>query len=143
MDTYRKVLSLRTEAEGCIVDITKDVDSAVSASKMDEGLACVFVPHSTAAVFAIEHEPGVEKDLRAALQRSFPKEIRYEHDQAWHDGNGHSHVRSSFLGPSLTVPFHAGALDLGTWQQLVLMELDNRGRERKVIIQIIGQKVKG
>jgi secondary thiamine-phosphate synthase enzyme len=138
MGSFRKVLSIRTEAEGDIIDLTKELNDAVRASKMMDGLACVFVSHSTAALFTIENEDGLQKDMREALQRLFPKEMDYDHHRRWGDGNGHSHVRSAFLGTSLTVPFHEGVLDLGTWQQVVLMELDNRGRERKVILQIIG-----
>jgi secondary thiamine-phosphate synthase enzyme len=138
MGSFRKVLSIRTGAEGDIVDLTKELHDAVQASKMKDGLACVFVSHSTAALFTIENEDGLQKDMREALQRLFPKEMDYDHHRRWGDGNGHSHVRSAFLGTSLTVPFHDGVPDLGTWQQVVLMELDNHGRERKVILQIIG-----
>jgi secondary thiamine-phosphate synthase enzyme len=138
MGSFRKVLSIRTEAEGDIVDLTKELNDAVRASNMKEGLACVFVSHSTAALFTIENEDGLQKDMRDALQRLFPKEMDYDHHRRWGDGNGHSHVRSAFLGTSLTVPFHEGVPDLGTWQQVVLMELDNHGRDRKVILQIIG-----
>jgi secondary thiamine-phosphate synthase enzyme len=138
MGSFRKVLSIRTEAEGDIVDLTTALNDAVRASKMKEGLACVFVSHSTAALFTIENEDGLQKDMRDALQRLFPKEMDYDHHRRWGDGNGHSHVRSAFLGTSLTVPFHEGVPDLGTWQQVVLMELDNHGRDRKVILQIIG-----
>lgn len=138
MQTYRKVLSLKTEREGSVVDLTSEVKACLSFSGLREGFACVFVPHSTAAVFTIENENGVQQDMRDALQRNFSKEIEYEHQKAWNDGNGHSHIRAGFLGPSVTVPFHESELDLGTWQQVVLMELDNHGRNRKVIIQLIG-----
>ena len=138
MGSFRKVLDIRTDKEGDIIDLTAELHQAVQASKMKDGLACVFVGHSTAALFTIENEDGLQKDMKEALQRLFPKEIDYDHHRRWGDGNGHSHVRSAFLGTSLTVPFHDGVPDLGTWQQVVLMELDNRGRERKVIIHIIG-----
>lgn len=130
---------MRTAAEGDIVDLTEELTAAVQASRFNEGIACVFVGHSTAALFTIENEDGLRSDMRDALQRLLPKEIEYDHHRRWGDGNGHSHVRSAFLGTSLTVPFHQGVPDLGTWQQVVLMELDNRGRERKVTIQIIGE----
>lgn len=139
MGSFRKVLALRTSAEGDILDLTEELVSAVRASGFMEGLACVFVGHSTAALFTIENEEGLRRDMRDALQRSFPKDIEYEHHLRWGDGNGHSHIRSAFLGTSLTVPFHEGTPDLGTWQQVVLMELDNRGRDRRIIIQIIGE----
>jgi secondary thiamine-phosphate synthase enzyme len=140
METFRKVLSFSTEKEGDIIDLTSEVETALARSKMQEGLACVFVPHSTAALCAIENEPGLKKDMKGALQRLFPKAIGYEHNGTSGDGNGHSHIRASFLGPSLAIPFNDGALDLGIWQQLVLMELDNGGRDRKVVIQIIGSQ---
>jgi len=139
MGSYRKVLTVRTSAEGDIVDLTEELNSTVRASKFMDGLACVFICHSTAALFTIENEEGLRADMREGLQRLFPKEIDYEHHRRWGDGNGHSHIRSAFLGTSLTVPFHEGVPQLGTWQQVVLMELDNRGRERKIIIQIIGE----
>jgi secondary thiamine-phosphate synthase enzyme len=139
MGSFRKALAVRTSAEGDIVDLTEELNSAVRACGFKTGLACIFVSHSTAALFTIENEDGLRKDMRDGLQRLFPKEIEYEHHKRWGDGNGHSHIRSAFLGTSLTVPFHDGAPDLGTWQQVVLMELDNRGRDRKIIIQIIGE----
>jgi secondary thiamine-phosphate synthase enzyme len=140
METFRTVLSLSTDKEGDIIDLTGEVETALARSNMQEGLACVFVPHSTAAICAIENEPGLQKDLKGALQRLFPNGIGYKHNGTGGDGNGHSHIRASFLGSSMTVPFNDGALDLGIWQQLVLMELDNRGRERKVVIQLIGSQ---
>jgi secondary thiamine-phosphate synthase enzyme len=139
MGSFRKVLEIRTAAEGDIVDLTEELTDAVRASRFNEGMACVFVGHSTAALFTIENEEGLNRDMRDALQRLLPKEIEYDHHRRRGDGNGHSHIRSAFLGTSLTVPFHQGRPDLGTWQQVVLMELDNRGRERKVTIQIIGE----
>ena len=138
MATFRKVLHLKTQHEGDVVDLTAELKKALGESCIKSGLACVFVPHSTAAIFTMEFEPGLRKDMREALHRLMPKGIEYEHHKTWNDENGHSHVRSSFLGPSMTVPFHEGVPDLGTWQQVVLMELDNGGRERKVIIQVIG-----
>jgi secondary thiamine-phosphate synthase enzyme len=106
---------------------------------MSNGFACVFVPHSTAALITIEYEPGLQSDIKKAIDRLIPKDMEYDHHLMWGDGNGHSHVRSSFLGASLTVPFHDKSADLGTWQQVVLVELDIKGRSRKVIIQVIGE----
>jgi secondary thiamine-phosphate synthase enzyme len=137
MATFRKVLHLQTQHEGDIIDLTGELRKTLGESSFKSGLACVFVPHSTAAIFAMEFEPGLRKDMREVLHRLIPKGIEYEHHKTWNDENGHSHVRSSFLGASITVPFHEGVPDLGTWQQVVLMELDNGGRERKVIIQLI------
>lgn len=138
MGSFRKVLRVRTSSEGDILDLTEELRAAVRESSFKEGVACVFVAHSTAALFTIENEEGLRKDMRGALQRLFPKELDYDHHLRWGDGNGHSHIRSAFLGTSLSVPIHDEVPDLGTWQQVVLMELDNQGRERKVIFQIIG-----
>lgn len=138
MGNFRKVISIVTASEGGIIDLTPELERAVTESKLSEGILCAFVAHSTCALFTIENEEGLQKDMRGALQRLFPKELDYDHHRRWGDGNGHSHIRSSFLAPSLTIPFTKGRLDLGTWQQAVLMELDNRGRDRKIIVQIIG-----
>ena len=139
METFRKTITVKTAKEGEMVDITDELRGAISASRMSNGLACVFVPHSTAALIAIEYEPGLQSDIKKVLDRLIPKDTEYDHHLMWGDGNGHSHVRSSFLGASLTVPFHDGAADLGTWQQVVLVELDIKGRSRKVVIQLIGE----
>jgi secondary thiamine-phosphate synthase enzyme len=106
---------------------------------MNDGIATVFVPGSTAAVTTIEYEPGLLNDFPNMLERIAPQNITYEHEQMWHDGNGHSHVRASLLGPSLTVPFTNKQLALGTRQQIVLIELDTRSRDRSLIVQLIGE----
>jgi len=133
-----KEVHLRTEGEVQIIDITDIVNRALDESEIENGIVTVFVPGSTAAVTTIEYEPGLLKDLPAALERLFPKDIQYEHEKRWHDGNGHSHVRAAFLGPSLTIPFRNKRMMLGTWQQLVFVELDNKPRSRRIILQIIG-----
>lgn len=138
MEIHRELIQIRTEDEGNIVDITAYLTDALRNSGFREGLLCAFVPHSTCALFTIEYEGGLQKDMREALQRLMPKEIEYEHHLRWGDGNGHSHIRASFLGPSLVIPVHQSRLDLGTWQQPVLMELDPRGRDRQLIVQVIG-----
>jgi len=99
----------------------------------------VFVPGSTAAVTTIEFEPGLAKDFPAMLERVAPVDIDYEHQRAWHDGNGRSHVKASLVGPSLSVPFERGVLTLGTWQQIVFVELDIRPRRREVVVQVMGE----
>jgi len=96
------------------------------------------VPGATGALTTIEYEPGLKSDFPAILSRIVPKTIEYQHDNTWHDGNGHSHVRASLVGPSLTIPFHERDLTLGTWQQIVILEMDIRPRNRKVMVQIIG-----
>ena len=138
MGSHREQIQIRTKAEGSIVDLTVTLTDALRSSGLREGLLCAFVPHSTCALFTIEYEGGLQKDMREALQRLMPKEMEYEHHLRWGDGNGHSHIRASFLGPSLVIPFHQGKLDLGIWQQPVLMELDPRGRDRQLVVQIIG-----
>jgi len=122
-----------------IVDITPDVQEAIQKSGLASGTVTVFVPGSTGAVTTIEFEPGVVQDLREAVERAVPKSIPYAHDQAWGDGNGYSHVRAAWFGPSLTVPFTGGKVILGTWQQIVLCDFDNRARSRRVVLQVIGE----
>ncbi|MBA5941949.1 MAG: YjbQ family protein [Methanophagales archaeon] len=121
-----------------MVDITDKVNSALLESEIENGIVTIFVTGATGAVTTIEYEPGLLSDFPAALERLFPRGIGYEHEYRWHDGNGHSHVRASFLGPSLTVPFNDRTLMLGTWQQVVFIELDIKRRSRQIILQIIG-----
>ncbi|RMF29368.1 MAG: YjbQ family protein [Candidatus Nitrosothermus koennekii] len=134
-----KRVRVRTKGEGDMVDITEYVSNAVRESKLKDGIVTIFIAGSTAAVTTIEYEPGLLKDFPAMLERIAPRNINYEHEKMWHDGNGHSHVRASLIGPSLTVPFTDNMLILGTWQQIVLVELDIRARERTIIMQIIGE----
>jgi secondary thiamine-phosphate synthase enzyme len=135
---FTKRLSLSSRAENDVVDITEKVKQAVEESRLDDGVATVFVPGSTAAVTTMEYEPGLTKDFPDMLGRVAPKGIAYEHQKMWHDDNGHSHVKASLVGPSLSVPFVDGHLTLGTWQQIVFMELDIRPRKREVVVQVIG-----
>ncbi len=121
-----------------MIDITRQTDEAIKASKLQDGIVIIFLSGSTAAVTTIEYEPGLKKDFPEMLARIAPEELEYEHDNTWHDGNGHSHVRASLVGPSLTVPFNNKSLMLGTWQQIVLLEMDTRPRERKIVLQMIG-----
>jgi secondary thiamine-phosphate synthase enzyme len=139
MTVVTKTIKVGTKGELAMVNITGEVEKAVRESKLNDGLAAIFVVGSTAAVTTIEYEPGLLKDFPDMLERVAPKNITYEHEQMWHGGNGHSHVRASLVGPSLTVPFTNRELTLGTWQQIVLVELDIRGRERKLTIQTIGE----
>jgi secondary thiamine-phosphate synthase enzyme len=134
-----KQLSLQTRGEVDILDVTGRVAEAVAESTLKNGIITVFVPGSTGALTTIEYEPGLLQDLPNALERLAPKKLMYEHEKRWHDGNGHSHVRASIMGPSITVPFVDGRLTLGTWQQLVFVELDVRRRNRNLILQIIGE----
>jgi secondary thiamine-phosphate synthase enzyme len=139
MVTVSDEINFATKREGDIVDITNYVQKAISKSGLSKGIACVFVPGATGAITTVEYEPGLLQDLPDALDRLFPRDITYQHQLRWHDGNGHSHVRASFLGPSLSVPFTEKMLILGTWQQIVFLELDNSARRRKVIVQMVGE----
>lgn len=134
-----KRLDLASKAEGDIIDITEKVQQAVAESGLAAGVATVFVPGSTAAVTTMEYEPGLTKDLPGALERVAPGDIPYEHQKAYHDGNGKSHVKASIIGPSLSVPFSRRRLTLGTWQQIVFLELDIKPRKREVVVQIVGE----
>ncbi|NQE46270.1 hypothetical protein C5S31_09650 [ANME-1 cluster archaeon GoMg2] len=138
MSVATKELHFDTQGEVEIIDITEKVNSKLRESSIEDGIVTIFVPGATGAVTTIEYEPGLLQDLPSALERLFPKGIGYEHEYRWHDGNGHSHVRASILGPSLTVPFHDQRLMLGTWQQVVFIELDNKRRSRRIILQIMG-----
>jgi secondary thiamine-phosphate synthase enzyme len=132
-------IGLKTAAKDEIVDITGKVSEIVRGSKVRNGLVCVFVVGSTAAVTTVEHEPGLVADMRDAMERLYPRDEDYEHHQRWGDGNGHSHIRASFVGPSLTVPIVNGELQLGTWQQIVFMEFDNKPRTRELSVQVLGE----
>jgi len=121
-----------------VVDITSKVAEVVSSGTMNDGIVTVFVPGSTAGVTTIEFESGAVNDLKDAVDRLFPRDIHYDHNTRWGDGNGFSHVRAAMLGPSLTIPFSGKALLLGTWQQIILVDFDNRPRSREVIVQVIG-----
>jgi len=138
MSVVTKELHFDTKGEVEIVDITERVNNKLRESNIEDGTVTIFVPGSTGAVTTIEYESGLLRDLPGALERLFPKGIEYEHEYRWHDGNGHSHVRASFLGPSMTVPFKNKQMLLGTWQQVVFIELDNKRRSRRIILQILG-----
>src|ERR671939_977390 len=139
MAIITKTIAFNSHGENDMIDITSDVEEAVKASPLRDGIVTIFVSGSTAAVTTIEYEPGLKKDFPQMLARIVPREIEYEHDNTWHDGNGHSHVRASLIGPSLTVPFRNRSLILGTWQQIVLIEMDIRPRKRSIILQMMGE----
>jgi secondary thiamine-phosphate synthase enzyme len=139
MPVITNEITINTKREGDIVDITNEVQRSVQNSGLTNGIATVFIPGATGAITTIEYEPGLLKDLPDALDRLFPKNITYHHELRWHDGNGHSHVRASFLKPDLTAPFSNKKLILGTWQQIVFLELDNGGRRRHIVVQMIGE----
>lgn len=130
---------LRTKGQDDCVDITPTVQRAVSQAKILKGIATIFVTGSTAGVTTIEYEPGLIEDLRAAVRRLFPEQLRYAHHDAPGEDNGFSHLRASFIGPSLSVPIVEGHLQLGTWQQIVLVDFDTHPRTRSYLIQLIGE----
>jgi len=133
-------ISIRTRGNGHIVDITEQVGQAVSRTGVSEGAVVVFHIGSTGGITTTEYEPGLANyDIEAAFERIAPASARYEHEETWHDDNGHSHVRAAVLGPSLTVPIIEGRLTLGTWQQIVLVDFDTRARTRTVVCQVIGE----
>lgn len=137
---YRKELNVTSEREGDIIDITEEVRRVVKESRIKEGIVHLFVRHSTAALTTIEYEPGVLEDLKKALSVMAPDGIPYAHNTRWGDGNGRSHVKAALVGPSLTVPVGNGELLCGTWQQIVVLELDtNAGRTRSVVCSITGE----
>ncbi len=138
MNSYYDELNFKTNGEVDIIDITNDIQKIINKSKIKNGIACIFVPGSTGSVTTIEYEPGLKKDLPRALQKIAPKGEHYDHHETWHDDNGHSHVRASLMGPSLTIPLKDGILIHGTWQQIVFVELDTRARNRNIIVQIVG-----
>ncbi len=131
--------SVSSQGNGHIIDITGDVQDTVASSDLNAGVATVFVTGSTAGLTTVEYEPGLVHDLTAAFERLYPRAMEYRHHETWNDDNGHSHVRASMLGPSLAVPFVEGALTLGTWQQIILVDFDTRPRTREYIVQLIGE----
>jgi secondary thiamine-phosphate synthase enzyme len=136
---FSETISLSTKGFSDIFDITHHVDGVIGRSKIENGLVTVFCPGSTGAVTTIEYEPGVLRDLQKAIEKIAPSNIPYEHDRRWGDGNGFSHVRAALMKPSVTVPLIKGKLTLGTWQQIVFIDFDNRRRERNLIVQVIGE----
>lgn len=123
----------------CIVDITPQVEKQVAESGINDGTVAVFLAGSTAGLSTIEFEEGLLDDFKAMWERNAPRDITYQHDRRWGDGNGYAHVRASLLGAWLVIPFSHKSLTLGTWQQVVLVDFDNRPRSRKVILQIMGE----
>ena len=132
-------LQFETTGQSDIIDISRELQEEVLQSNMQDGSILLFISGSTAALTTIEFESGVVNDLRRAIDRIAPKDIPYEHDRSWGDGNGFSHVRAALLGPSLSIPLRGGKLLLGTWQQIVLLDFDNRPRRRSVTVQIMGE----
>lgn len=137
--THSETISFSTKGFSDTIDITDRVDSVIGHSKIKDGLVTVFCPGSTGSITTIEYESGVLKDLQKAIEKIAPSDIPYEHDKRWGDGNGFSHVRAALMKPGLTIPLIKGKLTLGTWQQIVFIDFDNRKRDRKILVHIIGE----
>jgi secondary thiamine-phosphate synthase enzyme len=136
--TFSETISLSTKGFSDIIDITDRVVGVLKRCRIQDGLVTVFCPGSTGALTTIEYESGVLRDLQNALEKIVPSDVPYEHDKRWGDGNGYSHVRAALMKPSLTIPLVQGRLTLGTWQQIVFIDFDNRGRQREIIVQVLG-----
>jgi secondary thiamine-phosphate synthase enzyme len=139
MTVQTSSITLSTRGNADIHDITDQVARNISQSGLKVGTATIFCPSSTSALTTIEYESGALGDLRRLFEEIIPQNREYAHNQRWHDGNGHSHVRAALLGPSLTIPFVDGQLTLGTWQQIIYLDFDNRPRQRRLVLQLIGE----
>jgi secondary thiamine-phosphate synthase enzyme len=139
MGTFSDDVSVNTKGFGDVIDITPDVQEIVGRSGIKSGIACVAAPGSTAGITTIEFEDGAVRDLKEALERLAPMKQHYHHDARWGDGNGFAHVRSALLGASRSFPVKHGRLVLGTWQQVVLIDFDNRPRDRRIVVQVVGE----
>ncbi len=132
-------ISLQTRGECDMIDITPQLERQIADTEINSGTVTIFIAGSTAGITTIEYEPGLVADFRNMWELNVPRNIPYQHDSRWGDGNGHSHVRASLLGASLVVPFNEKRLLLGTWQQIVVVDFDNRARSRQIILQIMGE----
>ena len=139
MRIINKTLKFNTEGNPDLINITDEIGELLAESKLKNGILTVFVVGSTAAITTFEYEPGLIRDMQGLYEKLIPKNRHYDHDDTWGDANGFSHLRAAIQGPSLTIPFESGKLSLGTWQQIVLAEFDNRPRERHVAVQIMGE----
>jgi secondary thiamine-phosphate synthase enzyme len=132
-------LEINTRGINEIVDITPQIRELVMNSELQNGSALIFVPGATGALSTIEYEPGLIKDMPNLMEKLIPEKEYYHHNETWQDGNGHSHLRATLIGPSLTVPFTEKSLILGTWQQIIFLELDNKPHHRKLVVQLMGE----
>ncbi|HEY9783949.1 MAG TPA: secondary thiamine-phosphate synthase enzyme YjbQ [Candidatus Obscuribacterales bacterium] len=138
MKVVSETIKLSTNGHTDVVDITSQVATIVHHSRIEGGIATIFVVGSTAGITTIEYEPGLVNDIKEAFERIAPLNAHYDHHERWGDDNGHSHIRASLLGPSITVPFCNKKLILGTWQQIILIDFDTRRREREIVVQLLG-----
>jgi secondary thiamine-phosphate synthase enzyme len=136
---FGKSFSVQTQGFSDIVNITDDIASLISDSGVKNGIATVFVVGSTASISTIEYEPALTEDMKEQLNELIPSDLKSRHSETWGDDNGFSHIRATLMGPGMTVPFSSSQLVLGTWQQIVVIDHDNRPRSRKIFVQIIGE----
>ena len=134
-----KYLSIDTKGNTDVIDITEDCQKILNSTRLRNGIVTVFNPGSTGGLTTIEYEPNLVKDLKDALEIIAPSDQEYEHGKTWHDDNGSSHIRSTFIGPSIVVPFENSELLLGTWQQVIFCDFDTRSRRRRLVVQVMGE----
>ena len=139
LNVKSEAIRVSTKGNTDVIDVTKDLEAIVKRSGVESGIVTLFVVGSTAGLTTIEFEPGLVKDMKTTFDAIAPQSRPYEHHLTWGDDNGHSHVRAALLGPSVTIPFNAKKLSLGTWQQVVLIDFDTRPREREIVCQILGK----
>ncbi|MBL7130886.1 MAG: YjbQ family protein [Candidatus Omnitrophica bacterium] len=139
MKVLTEYLNLSTKGNTDIINITEEIDYKLKDKRLENGIVNISIPGSTAGLTTCEYEPGLVQDLKDIFEKLIPQGRRYAHDNTWGDGNGHSHLRASLLGPSLTVPFNNNSLVLGAWQQIIFIDFDNRPRKRKITLQFIGE----
>ena len=139
MGVISSVVKIKTKGRTEVINITEKVNEELSKTGLDKGVVTIFVKGSTAAITTIEYESALVTDIKGLFEKLIPSNISYAHDDTWGDANGYSHLRASMLGPSLTVPFEKKTLFLGTWQQIVLLDFDNRPRDRQIMLQFIGE----
>ena len=139
MSVYSGKFNIKTRGETDIKNITQQVGEILTNSGIENGIITVFIPGATGGISTIEYESGLIEDIKGAFERIAPRNGRYKHNERWGDGNGFSHVRATFMKPSISLPFNDGEMILGTWQQIIFMDFDNRPRERTIIVQIVGE----
>lgn len=139
MAVYQDEIQLETEGHTDVLDITEDVHSCVERSEVEKGIICVWNPGSTGSLTTVEYESGCISDLQEMFERIAPEDQYYKHEEKWQDGNGHSHMRASLLGPSISIPIRNGTAVHGTWQQVIFVDFDNKPRDRELLVQIVGE----
>ena len=139
MAVETRYISVETGGNGDILDLTQDIQNQINGSEINDGVVTIFTPSATSGITTLEFEPGCVEDLQRLFNEIIPPEKNYAHNQRWGDGNGHSHARAGLIKPSLTVPIVEGKLTLGTWQSIILVDFDNRPRERQLVLQIMGE----